>query len=34
MKVLERLSKVVMKRVAYSEFFNKTKKLTYVNKKQ
>ena len=28
-KVLDRLSKVMIKRVGYSEFFNKSKKLTY-----
>lgn len=30
MKVLERLGKNVMRRVGYSEFINRVKKLTYV----
>lgn len=33
-KVLERLGKSIVKRVAYGEFFNKAKKLTYVRSKQ
>lgn len=33
-QVLGRLGKVVIKRVAYSEFFNKARRLTYVKTKQ